>query len=65
MTSKPAHKPHARKVESSHLKRDDHIREEHIATAAYYKAQARGFEHGHALHDWLQAEAEYEAHRRI
>ena len=29
-----------------------------IATAAYYKAEARGFEPGHELNDWLQAEAE-------
>ena len=29
-----------------------------IATAAYYKAQARGFEPGYELEDWLAAEAE-------
>jgi len=33
-------------------------RDEHIATAAYYKAQARGFASGQELDDWLQAEAE-------
>lgn len=65
MTTKSSKQP-ARKAESNHLKRDDHlrqelVRQEHIATAAYYKAQARGFQHGHDLHDWLQAEAEYEA----
>lgn len=60
-----------RKVESDHLKRDSHLREElirqeHIATAAYYKAEARGFVHGMALQDWLESEAEYEtAHRRL
>lgn len=60
-----------RKVESDHLKRDDHlrqelIRQEHIATAAYYKAEARGFVHGMELRDWLESEAEYEAaHRRL
>lgn len=32
-----------------------------IATAAYYKAQARGFAPGSELDDWLQAEAEVEA----
>jgi hypothetical protein len=64
MTSKSAQKQASRKTESDHLKRDDHLREEHIATAAYFKAQARGFAHGHELHDWLQAEAEYETRRR-
>lgn len=28
------------------------------AECAYYKAQARGFEPGHELEDWLEAEAE-------
>jgi hypothetical protein len=64
MTAKHTKKQAARKVESDHLKRDDHLRIEHIATAAYYKAQARGFMHGHALQDWLDAEAEYEARHR-
>lgn len=54
------------KLESDHLKRDDHLRQEmlrqeHIATAAYYKAQGRGFVHGMDLQDWLEAEAEYDA----
>jgi len=29
-----------------------------IAERAYYKAEARGFEFGHELEDWLAAEAE-------
>lgn len=29
-----------------------------IAERAYYKAEARGFESGHELEDWLTAEAE-------
>ena len=29
-----------------------------IAEVAYYKAERRGFEPGHELEDWLQAEAE-------
>lgn len=29
-----------------------------IAVSAYYKAQARGFQSGHELEDWLTAEAE-------
>lgn len=32
---------------------------EHIAVAAYYKAQARGFTPGGELDDWLQAESEF------
>jgi len=31
---------------------------DHIATAAYYKAEARGFIPGQELDDWLEAEAE-------
>jgi hypothetical protein len=29
-----------------------------VAVSAYYKAQARGFQPGHELDDWLAAEAE-------
>jgi hypothetical protein len=69
MTTKSANKQPPRKVESDHLKRDDHLRQEHlrqehIATAAYFKAHARGFSHGQELHDWLEAEAEYEAKKK-
>ncbi|MBA3034569.1 MAG: DUF2934 domain-containing protein [Gammaproteobacteria bacterium] len=31
----------------------------HIATAAYYRAESRGFAYGQELDDWLQAEAEF------
>lgn len=31
---------------------------EQIAIAAYFKAEARGFEPGHKLEDWLAAESE-------
>jgi len=31
-----------------------------IATAAYYKALARGFKPGGEVDDWLQAEAEFQ-----
>lgn len=34
---------------------------ESIALAAYFKAEARGFEPGGELDDWLAAEAEFEA----
>lgn len=30
----------------------------HIAVSAYYKAEARGYEPGHEIQDWLEAEAE-------
>lgn len=30
----------------------------HVAEAAYYKAEARQFEPGHEMEDWLAAEAE-------
>ena len=33
---------------------------EMVATAAYYRAQARGFRHGSPEQDWLAAEAELE-----
>jgi hypothetical protein len=29
-----------------------------IATAAYFRAQSRGFEPGHELEDWFEAETE-------
>ncbi len=29
-----------------------------VAICAYYKAEARGFEPGHEIEDWLAAEAE-------
>jgi hypothetical protein len=32
-----------------------------IAEAAYHHAQARGFEPGHEIEDWLAAEAEVDA----
>lgn len=33
-------------------------RNEMIATAAYYRAEHRGFNNGNAMQDWLEAEAE-------
>lgn len=38
--------------------RNEKKRNMRIAVSAYYKAQARGFEPGHELADWLAAEAE-------
>lgn len=43
--------------------RDDEHRNDHIATAAYFKAEARGFLPGQDLDDWLAAEAEFAARR--
>lgn len=37
--------------------RDTAQRHAMIAEAAYFRAQRRGFEPGHELEDWLQAEA--------
>lgn len=33
-------------------------RQKRIAELAYYKSERRGFEPGHALEDWIQAERE-------
>jgi Protein of unknown function (DUF2934) len=38
---------------------DSQSRQERIATAAYYRAEARGFVPGLELDDWLDAETEY------
>jgi hypothetical protein len=35
-------------------------REVQIAELAYFRALARGFEPGHEVEDWLEAEAEFE-----
>ena len=34
-------------------------RKDKIAESAYYKSESRGFEPGHDLEDWYQAELEY------
>ena len=39
---------------------DAEERLEWIATAAYYKAEARGFVPGLEMEDWLEAEIDYE-----
>ena len=36
-----------------------------IAIAAYYLAERRGFEPGHEIEDWLEAEAQVEAMSRM
>jgi hypothetical protein len=50
-------KPTARRSKPS---ADESLREM-IATAAYFRAESRGFGPGSELDDWLQAEAEIKA----
>ena len=38
-------------------------REQRIAEAAYWRAERRGFEPGHELDDWLEAEREVDAQK--
>jgi Protein of unknown function (DUF2934) len=38
-------------------------RDAEIALRAYYKAEARGYEPGHEIQDWLDAEAEVVAEK--
>lgn len=38
-------------------------RHDMIATAAYYRAEQRGFHSGHEMEDWLAAEAEVDSRR--
>lgn len=40
---------------------DRERRQAMIAEAAYFRAQRRGFQAGHALEDWLAAEAEVDS----
>ncbi len=48
-------------VEQDFLAVQDEAIHQKIAVCAYYKAEKRGFAPGHALADWLEAEAEIEA----
>ncbi len=52
----PALKSASRELISSEIEGDDKL--SHIAVLAYYKAEARGYEPGHEMQDWLDAEAE-------
>ncbi|MCX7173604.1 MAG: DUF2934 domain-containing protein [Proteobacteria bacterium] len=38
-------------------------RPDYIATAAYYRAEARGFVPGQELDDWLEAEAKFDGRK--
>ena len=46
----------SRELNSTEAEGDDKLR--CIAVLAYYKAEARGYEPGHEMQDWLDAEAE-------
>ncbi len=46
----------SRELDSSEIEGDDKL--SCIAVLAYYKAEARGYELGHEMQDWLDAEAE-------
>lgn len=46
----------SRELNSSAIESEDKL--SCIAVAAYYKAEARGYEPGHEMQDWLDAEAE-------
>ena len=46
----------SRELNSSETEGEDKL--SCIAVAAYYKAEARGYEPGHEMQDWLDAEAE-------
>lgn len=45
-------------VECGEAPLDDHAREELIRTAAYLRAEYRGFVPGHEIDDWLAAETD-------
>ena len=61
-TTKPAKQP-VRSVPKDKLQTVStvDIRYEDIATAAYYRAQSRGFSPGGELIDWLEAERQINA----
>ena len=44
-------------VETKHFRNDEEGLTR-IAVAAYYKAEARGYQPGYEIQDWLEAEAE-------
>ena len=46
----------SRELNSSEIEGEDKL--SCIAVLAYYKAEARGYEPGHEMQDWLDAEAE-------
>jgi len=55
----PPQKPKFSLAKSLKQQIDSHFRQQWIANAAYYKAEARGFSPGYDQTDWLAAEQEY------
>jgi hypothetical protein len=53
--------PSPERAKAHELANHSHDREERIAQRAYWHAAQRGFEPGHELEDWLQAEKEIDA----
>lgn len=45
-------------LESDSSEVEDEDKLSRIAVSAYFKAEARGYEPGHEMQDWLDAEAE-------
>ena len=54
--AKPNQKSSATQIIPKELSSEDRYCQ--VSELAYYKAEARGFETGHELEDWLSAEAE-------
>ena len=46
----------SRELDSAEIEGEDKL--SCIAVSAYYKAEARGYEPGHEMQDWLDAESE-------
>ncbi|HEU4602902.1 MAG TPA: DUF2934 domain-containing protein [Steroidobacteraceae bacterium] len=53
--------PSTERARAHQLANESHDREERIAQRAHWHAAQRGFEPGHELDDWLQAEKEIDA----
>ena len=53
--------PSPERAKAHALANHTHDRDERIAQRAYWHAAQRGFEPGHELEDWLQAEKEIDA----
>lgn len=51
-------KPKNKSVSESSYGQCDEALTKRIAEAAYFKAESRGFESGHEMEDWLNAEKE-------
>ena len=52
-------------AEQDFLTAQDQAIHQKVAVCAYFKAEKRGFSPGHALDDWLEAEAEIDTQEAI